>query len=276
MTASDRLKQRTAERDKLKAELSNREISYEDWYILPRLQDLVDRDNRGLLRYTNCRKPELVIFARQRRLIKTTTKLLLAREKLISLLEAADNDFLFEHFFELPAEIRNMIYELALTTDDCNMEVVHVADPESWRRILQQTSLLEASPLLRQEALPLFYATRVVAFRCYDDVHVVEAMMKRVGLDSSTGIRRLFFRLERATRSHENNVCGGVLRVRFNRSTVSVDHNAQEGCEGCERQKAMVCAVETAAEQMRKASGGMQVPIEMALLLFRIMKERSS
>lgn len=107
----------------------------------PGVVDAIGRCQRGLMSYEGRGVKELKAFCIARGLpAKATTASRLARS-----LEKADDLATFRRFFELPAEIRNIIYELHF----------HEFDP--FKDQFVQPPLTLASRQLRSEALPVFY-----------------------------------------------------------------------------------------------------------------------
>jgi hypothetical protein len=107
----------------------------------PGVVDALGRYQRGLISYEGRSVNELQAFCEARGLpAKGTSASRLARA-----LEKADDLATFPRFFDLPAEIRNVIYELHF----------HGFDP--FRTQYVQPPLTLASRQLRSEALSLFY-----------------------------------------------------------------------------------------------------------------------
>lgn len=107
----------------------------------PGIVDAIGRYHRGLMSYEGRSVNELQTFCKARGLpTKATTASGLARA-----LEKADDLATFSRFFNLPAEIRNVIYEL------------HFDGFEPFMEKFVQPPLTLASKQLRSEALPLFY-----------------------------------------------------------------------------------------------------------------------
>lgn len=105
------------------------------------VMDAVGRCQRGLLSYEHLNIDELQSFCRPRRISsKAATVLGLARA-----LEKADDAATFTRFFDLPPEIRVLIYEL------------HYQDFDHLTTRHRQPPLTLTSRQLRVEALPLFY-----------------------------------------------------------------------------------------------------------------------
>jgi len=107
----------------------------------PVVVDAIGRYQRGLMSYEGRNVDELRVFCKDRGLpAKVTSASRLARA-----LENADDLATFPRFLDLPAEIRNIIYEL------------HFYDFDPFRGQHAQPPLTLASRQLRLEALPLFY-----------------------------------------------------------------------------------------------------------------------
>lgn len=107
----------------------------------PGVIDAIGRHQRGLMSYEGCSVDELQAFCKARGLpAKATTASRLARA-----LETADDLATFPRFLDLPAELRNAIYELHF----------HGFDSSSGENV--QPPLTMASRQLRSETLPLFY-----------------------------------------------------------------------------------------------------------------------
>jgi hypothetical protein len=107
----------------------------------PHVIDAVGRYQRGLMSYDGLSVAELQTFCKAKGLpSKATTASRLARA-----LEKADDLATFPKFFDLPAELRNIIYELFFRSLR-NFDDKHVQPP-----------LTMASRQFRAESLPLFY-----------------------------------------------------------------------------------------------------------------------
>ena len=107
----------------------------------PGVIDAIGRHQRGLMSYEGCSVDELQAFCKARGLpAKATTASRLARA-----LETADDLATFPRFLDLPAELRNAIYEL------------HFHGFDSFNGEHVQPPLTMASRQLRSETLPLFY-----------------------------------------------------------------------------------------------------------------------
>lgn len=107
----------------------------------PGVVDAIVRYQRGLMSYEGCSVNELQAFCKARGLSAKGT----SASRLAHALEQTDDLMTFPRFFDLPAEIRNVIYELHF----------HGFDP--FRTQYVQPPLTLASRQLRSEALPLFY-----------------------------------------------------------------------------------------------------------------------
>lgn len=103
--------------------------------------DAIVRYQRGLMSYEGCSVNELHAFCKARGLSAKGA----SASRLAHALKQADDLITFPRFFDLPAEIRNVIYELHL----------HGFDPFKTQHF--QPPLTLASRQLRSEALPLFY-----------------------------------------------------------------------------------------------------------------------
>jgi hypothetical protein len=107
----------------------------------PYTTDAIGRYQRGLLSYDRCSVHELQAFCEARGLPGNYTGAL----HLARVLRRADDLITFPRFFELPAEIRNVIYKYSFS------------DFETFKDKHVQPPLTLASRQLRFEALPLFY-----------------------------------------------------------------------------------------------------------------------
>ncbi|KAK3647820.1 hypothetical protein LTR56_007794 [Elasticomyces elasticus] len=85
-------------------------IKFDPGCTLKRLEALWLRFTRGLLPYTTCSNSELRRFCQQRGLKAIEGAM---RESLISVLENADDEPVFERFLDLPPELRAIIFEYA-------------------------------------------------------------------------------------------------------------------------------------------------------------------
>lgn len=106
------------------------------------------RSNRGLLSYGSMKNPELLEMLERRgidadHVTKGPRKG--QRDALIKLLTDEDDDPKFHRFRELPAELRNRIYDL------------HFADLHQPIRAPVQPPITMVSSMIRSEALGLFY-----------------------------------------------------------------------------------------------------------------------
>lgn len=107
----------------------------------PGVIDAIGRHQRGLMSYEGCSVDELQAFCKARGLpAKATTASRLARA-----LETADDLATFPRFLDLPAELRNAVYEL------------HFHGFDSFSGQYVQPPLTLSSRQLRSETLPLFY-----------------------------------------------------------------------------------------------------------------------
>ena len=107
-----------------------------------RLIELFDRANRGFMSYDGCSVTELRSFANDRQLdldISGTTK-----EELVQLLDQADEEATFDHFLDLPAELRARIYTFHII----GFDAMHSPTPPP---------ITEVCQLVRKETLSLFY-----------------------------------------------------------------------------------------------------------------------
>lgn len=106
------------------------------------LRDAVGRCQRGLLSYEKYGGDELRGFFQARKLSLSSKNATVA--SLARALEQADDDATFPRFMELPAELRNNIYELHFRDYD-KISTQHRQPP------------LTMVPQIRAESLPLFY-----------------------------------------------------------------------------------------------------------------------
>lgn len=117
--------------------------------------DAVGRFQRGLMSYEGLSVPELQSLCRAKGVsskAKTASRLARALEK-------ADDNATFR-FLDLPAEIRNMIYEVYFL-DLPDLSSAHVQPP-----------LTLVSRVLRTEALPVFYGSATFIFTILSDTDV--------------------------------------------------------------------------------------------------------
>lgn len=111
------------------------------------LIDQVHRLERGLLCYDNCTTVELVQFARDRQFeIQDAENE--ERKRLIVKLEDDDDEATFEKMFDLPAEMRNRIYEAYLAEFPKGLDCP------------SQPPLARTNRQMRAEVLPLFYSEK--------------------------------------------------------------------------------------------------------------------
>jgi hypothetical protein len=126
--------------------------------------DAVGRYQRGLMSYEGLSVSELQSLCKAKGLsskAKTASRLARALEK-------ADDNAMFR-FLDLPAEIRNMIYELYFL-ELPNLSGSHIQPP-----------LTLASRLLRTEALPLFYGCATFVFTILSDTDVENGGLNTTG-----------------------------------------------------------------------------------------------
>lgn len=109
------------------------------------LIEFVHRLERGFLCYESCTTDELVQFARAHR-IEIQDPENRERESLVQVLEEADEYASFEKLFDLPAEMRNRIYEAYLAEFPKGLDCP------------SQPPLTRTSRQVRAEVLPLFYS----------------------------------------------------------------------------------------------------------------------
>lgn len=110
-----------------------------------RAMELLHRHERDLLNYYHCSKAELQSFAASRGLQKAQP-LPSGKSDLVDLLEQADDDASFTKLLDLPPELRVRIYELHFEA----LPSIHTP---------VQPPLVQASKLIREESLPVFYQT---------------------------------------------------------------------------------------------------------------------
>lgn len=134
----------------------------------PKLIELTRRIERGLICYDSCKKAELVSFAKARNVEIEKNE---ARMSLIEKLEEADRNATFEKLFDLPAELRNHIYEAYLA------EFAEQLDCPS------QPPLARISKQARSEVLPLFYGQTTFLICLNARLHLNEAEVPRIVLD---------------------------------------------------------------------------------------------
>ena len=103
-----------------------------------------DRKQRGLVNYSQCLVKELRECLRARNI--DIPKDCVRKEALITLLEKADDEVKFTKFFELPAELRNMVFEK------------YFENLGDLPLLPHQPPLLLASSRLREEASPVYYS----------------------------------------------------------------------------------------------------------------------
>lgn len=109
----------------------------------PELVRLMERSDRGLLRYENYLTAELRAFCAQRQL-QVAGPDTARRIQLLNALEEADEAQEFRYLVELPAELRLLVYTLYFKS------LSELDEPV-------QPPILKTNSLIRQEALPLFY-----------------------------------------------------------------------------------------------------------------------
>ncbi|TQN70364.1 hypothetical protein CSHISOI_05176 [Colletotrichum shisoi] len=88
-------------------------------------------------------------------------------------------------FFSLPAELRNVIYEAALTQDS------PIEIRERCKCVIQaEAQLFRVSKGVRCEALPYFFSYNTFSF---DDMEALENWLQRIGRDGRMFLRRIGF-----------------------------------------------------------------------------------
>lgn len=119
----------------------------------------MERSNSGKLSYGQFTNKELRDFMNSRGIVKNFGKGKIGkRSELIAELEREDDDPKFHHFIKLPAELRNMVYTYYYAEfKDKNLNCP------------QQPPLTVTSRQIRNEALPLFYASCLFEFRYFAD-----------------------------------------------------------------------------------------------------------
>lgn len=118
-------------------------LGYADHTTRPTLVKIMHRAEKQLVCYDACTTQELQKFARARRLPGSWKRSLLERR-----LKAADGEATFPRFLDLPAELRNRVYQM------------YVAEfPVEGLRTPAQPPITRCCRLLRQEALPVFYGS---------------------------------------------------------------------------------------------------------------------
>lgn len=133
----------------LRAELRRRNIYFVPSAKPRRLVAILHRSDRGLLNYETCHSEDLKTFVQQRHLTAADEQGVLrldTKRKLVTLLEQVDEDTTFPRLLELPAELRDRIYELHIT------DIVTNVDGAS-----NQPPLTLVCRQLRNETLPIFY-----------------------------------------------------------------------------------------------------------------------
>lgn len=110
-----------------------------------RLVELLHRAERGLLSYDMCTEKELATFIRSRKLTGVTHKKAAGKERMMQILEKADDEATFYNFTALPPEIRLVVYGWNFAS--FGPAPVSPAQPPITR----------VDRLTRKEALPQFY-----------------------------------------------------------------------------------------------------------------------
>lgn len=165
--------------------LQVQDITYEPHYTYPRLKDLLQRANRGWTPYTNCSVTELFSFVRARSLRarwpNSGENMEYVRERLIARRKYADDHARLERFMELPSELRTMVYGSAMLQtrdprrstrrlqprkqaliDPVNWGQWELHTTVGWQHARRTLALAQTSSLVREEALPVFYAVHHV------------------------------------------------------------------------------------------------------------------
>jgi hypothetical protein len=127
--------------DEMRQELERRGYPCREYDSKAVLADSLGRLERGLLCYNRCNASELRLFCESRGISTRAATV----SRLTRILEDADDEVSFPRFFELPPEIRVVIYEY------------HFNGYETMTHKHHQPPLTLACNQLRLEALPVFY-----------------------------------------------------------------------------------------------------------------------
>ena len=134
----------------LKRPLQDHNVSFKSGATHKRCELLLQRAERGLMSYGDCPISELQRLVQQRAPEKEPPT---THTRLVRLLEKMDNEAKFERFLELPAEMRNMIYEFHLK----DLGVLKATNRPRERR---SGSPVLVKRVVREEAMPLFNCKR--------------------------------------------------------------------------------------------------------------------
>lgn len=121
---------------------------------------LAEREERGLLIYEHCTIAELKGFIKARHLQMPKGRA--HKAEFIAVLEAADEEPVFDKFRSLPAELRNAVYK------------EYVDDLPRLPVLPHQPPLTLASSQIRKESLPIYYDRAVFAFRIWTNAGLRE------------------------------------------------------------------------------------------------------
>lgn len=108
------------------------------------------RYQRGLVNYDTCSVAELQGFCSQRGIMSKPEARRLFKSQLVEKLDDADNGETFDKFLDLPAELRQHVYELYFGT---------LAEQHGDRPAPYPVPITEACSLVRHESIPVYYST---------------------------------------------------------------------------------------------------------------------
>lgn len=238
-------------------ELDKRNIMFEKKWSSYTLETLIKRSDYGLLALTNCTREELMQFCYQRAADMThgiSDPDLYSKDDFVMMLKAADQEFEFHRFIDLPPELRNLIFDFALVHhENGDLANIHPVKKASYKRALGTLALTQVSSDLRKETLPIYYSVNTFALMptASHEYKVAEEWLKLIGPGAVRHIRHI---LRNAMPFYDIDAHEVTLAIKLSGSKTEVRQDSV--CKACAEKAMTAVRMIEIAERKIKRKGG--------------------
>lgn len=174
-------------------------------------------------------------------------------------------------FLDLPAELRNRIYDYTLGPR--KLLYLYDRDPHSIGMHKKRLRLAQTSRQIRLEFLPVLYSQTTFGLRAFSGTsyYTWDGLLNTIGEDATSSLRHLEVTTWRSS-SRRSSDWGHYRKymLAFTNAETPVVW-VSEGCRTCDSKKPGLAAVEAVAKSVRRSDGVPQISKEFLLRIYKAL-----